>query len=125
MSTFFARWTRLMPETLTPAQVDADLRRAGLDPQEVRGLIKTLSQDLGVAFAAGVLAGLRFGLVCAPGLGAGTRRRERGSGRVIPFPGPGDRRTPRPAARQPLAFNSPQSGATKNLRGLATRSARS
>src|SRR5712691_4906601 len=52
MSTLFARWTRLMPPTLTPAHVDADLRRHGLDPQEVRGLINTLNQDLGVAFAA-------------------------------------------------------------------------
>ena len=86
MSTLFARWTQLMPETLTPAAVDADLRRHGLDPQEVRGLINTLNQDLGVAFATGVLAGIRLGLTCARRRLGGSRRTDHGSCRVIPFP---------------------------------------
>ena len=92
MSTFFARWTKLLPETLTPAQVDADLRRAGLDPQEVRGLINTLNQDLGVAFATGVLAGIRLGLTCARQRLGGSRRTDQGNCRVIPFPGAMDLR---------------------------------
>ena len=93
MSTLVARWTRLMPATLTPAAVDADLRRRGLDPREVRGLINTLNQDLGVAFAAGVLAGIRLGLTCGRRrLSAGSRRTDHGSCRVIPFPGAMDLR---------------------------------
>ena len=87
MSTFLARWTRLMPETLTPAEVDADLRRHGLDPQEVRGLINTLNQDLGVAFATGVLAGIRLGLTCGRRRLRRSRGTDHGSCRVIPFPG--------------------------------------
>ena len=92
MSTLLARWTRLMLPTLTPAAVDADLRRAGLDPQEVRGLINTLNQDLGVAFAAGVLAGIRLGLTCGRQRLRGSRRTDHGSCRVIPFPGAMDLR---------------------------------
>ncbi len=92
MSTLVARWIRLMPPTLTPAAVDADLRRHGLDPREVRGLINTLNQDLGVAFAAGVLAGIRLGLTCGRQRLRGSRRTAHGSCRVIPFPGTMDLR---------------------------------
>ena len=92
MSLLFAHWTRLMPPTLTPAAVDADLGRHGLDPQEVRGLIDTLNQDLGVAFATGVLAGIRFGLTCNRRRLGGSGRTEHGSCRVIPFPGTPDLR---------------------------------
>ena len=92
MSPLVARWIRLMPPTLTPAAVDADLRRHGLDPQEVRGLINTLNQDLGVAFAAGVLAGIRLGLTCGRGRLRASRRPDHGSCRVIPFPGTMDLR---------------------------------
>lgn len=87
MSSLLAHWTRLMPATLTPAAVDADLRRHGLDPQEVRGLINTLNQDLGVAFAAGVLAGVRLGLACGRRRLPGSRPPDHGSRGVIPFPG--------------------------------------
>ena len=98
MSTLLAHWTRLMPPTLTPAAVDADLRRHGLDPQEVRGLINTLNQDLGVAFATGVLAGIRLGLTCGRQRLGGSRRTDQGSCRVIPFPGATDLRASRVAA---------------------------
>jgi hypothetical protein len=88
MSSLLAHWTRLMPPTLTPTAVDADLRRHGLDPREVRGLISTLNQDLGVAFATGVLAGVRLGLACGQRRLRPSRRSNQGSRRVIPFPGP-------------------------------------
>jgi hypothetical protein len=87
MPGLLAHWTRLMPPTLTPAGVDADLQRHGLDPRQVRGLIDTLNQDLGVAFATGVLAGIRLGLACGRRRLSRWRRPDPGSCRVIPFPG--------------------------------------
>lgn len=100
MPTLFAHWTRLLPPTLTPAAVDADLRRHGLDPQEVRGLINTLNQDLGVAFATGVLAGIRLGLTYGGQRLRGSRRTEHGNCRVIPFPGARDLRASGGAAER-------------------------
>ena len=91
-------WKMSVPDSLTPAQVDADLRRHGLDPQEVRGLINTLNQDLGVAFATGVLAGIRLGLTCGRRRLPGSRRTDHGSCRVIPFPGATDLRASGAAA---------------------------
>ncbi len=93
MSSLLAHWTRLMPPTLTPAAVDADLRRQGLDPGEVRGLINSLNEDLGVGFAAGALAGIRLGLACGRQRLRGSRGTyPAGSCRVIPFPGTADLR---------------------------------
>ncbi len=98
MTSLAILWKMSVPDSLTPARVDSDLRRHGLDPQEVRGLIHTLNQDLGVAFAAGVLAGIRLGLACGRQRLGGSRRTDHGSCRVIPFPGATDLRASGPAA---------------------------
>ena len=92
MNSLAILWKMSVPDSLTPAQVDSDLRRHGLDPREVRGLINTLNQDLGVAFAAGVLAGIRLGLTCGRQRLRGSRRTDHGSRRVIPFAGTMDLR---------------------------------
>jgi hypothetical protein len=93
MATLIPLWSSLLPDTLTPTQVDNDLRRHGLDVRAVRELINTLSQDLSPEFAAGVLAGIRFALArpleTRPESASAKRRHDR----VIPFPAGGRRGT--------------------------------
>lgn len=79
-------WTRLLPETLTPRQVDADLRRHGADPERVRALVDTLGHNLDPSFAAGVLAGIRFALLGGHALRSRTTRATLPHRQVIPFP---------------------------------------
>lgn len=85
MAALIRLWSSLLPGTLTPTQVDDDLRRHGLDVPAVRELVDTLSRDLGPEFAAGVLAGIRFALACPRRKHWEPKGKDRG--RVIPFPG--------------------------------------
>lgn len=64
MSTLSSEWEPFTSAGLSPIQVDRDVLRQGLDPTEVRELISVVTQQFGVAFGTGVLAGIRLGPVC-------------------------------------------------------------
>lgn len=81
-------WTRLFSDTLTPRQVDADLRRHNVDPQRIRALVDALGRDLDPSFAAGVLAGIRFSLLSTHALRHGPAPAAPARGRGILFPSP-------------------------------------